>query len=142
MIRVADGDTITVLVAGKPAQVRLAGIDAPEMGQAFGQQSKQELAEALAGRNVLVETHKQDRYGRHVGRVLVDGHDAGVAQLEKGLAWHFKAYEAEQPVADRRAYAAAEQRARLERRGLWADPMPQPPWEWRKLKTPLRSAAP
>jgi len=78
-----------------------------------------------------METDKRDRYGREVGKVLVDGLDANLVQLQRGFAWHYKAFEREQPVIDRNVYADAENEARDGKRGLWADAAPVPPWEVR-----------
>ena len=83
------------------------------------------------GKTVTVDTGKTDRYGREVGKVLVDGVDANLEQLKKGLAWHYKAYEREQTPSGRRNYAAAEKDAAAARLGLWQDAEPVPPWEWR-----------
>ena len=79
-------------------------------------------------------THKVDRYGREVGKVLHDGQDVCLAQVKKGLAWHYKAYEGEQSESDRNAYAAAEDAARAGKVGLWADARPVPPWDYRRDK--------
>lgn len=133
VIRVADGDTITVLDQSKTQhKIRLAGIDAPEKGMPFGQKSKQHLSDLVARKQVFVETTKVDRYGRSVGKVIVEGIDANLAQVEAGFAWHYKAYEREQSKADRLAYGQAEMRAKGARKGLWVDREPTPPWEWRK----------
>lgn len=133
VVRVADGDTITILGSGnRQHKVRLGGIDAPEKGQPFGNASRESLSSMVAGRNITVEWHKRDRYGRLVGQVIADSHDVGLVQIERGMAWHYKAYEHEQQPGDARAYAGAEVEARAARRGLWADPKPVPPWEWRK----------
>ncbi|MDZ7654029.1 MAG: thermonuclease family protein [Burkholderiaceae bacterium] len=70
-------------------------------------------------------------HGREVCKVYVDGLDVGLEQILRGMAWHFKRYEAEQPPQDRRAYGDAEVEARSARRGLWRDAQPVPPWEWR-----------
>lgn len=132
VVRVADGDTITVLDQGHTQhKVRLAGIDAPEKKQPFGQASRRHLAILVADRTVTIETTKRDRYRREVGKVLVDGRDVNLGQVEAGLAWHYKQYAHEQSVADRQAYAAAEEAARQARRGLWSDVYPVPPWEYR-----------
>ena len=135
VIRVADGDTITVLSsANQQHKIRLMGIDAPEKGQPFGNASRESLASMVAGRNVSVEWHKRDRYGRLVGQVFADSHDVGLVQIERGMAWHYKAYEREQRPADAQAYAGAEVEAKAARRGLWADPGSVPPWEWRRAR--------
>ena len=133
VVRVADGDTITVLdQSNTQHKIRLAGIDAPEKGMPFGQKSKQHLSDLVARKLVQVETTKVDRYGRNVGKVLVDGLDANLAQVEAGFAWHYKAYEREQSVVDRQTYDKAEKLAREARKGLWLDREPVPPWEWRR----------
>ena len=81
---------------------------------------------------MVVESHKTDRYGRKVGTVFVDGHDVGLLQLERGIAWHYKAYEREQSPEDRARYAAAEADAREAKMGLWRDARPVAPWVWRR----------
>ena len=133
VIRIADGDTLTVLDAAKGQhRVRLAGIDAPERKQPFYQASRQNLARLTFGKLVAVDWHKQDRYGRLVGKVLVDGRDTGLAQVRAGFAWWFKQYAHEQSAADRARYGAAELGARASGRGLWRDGPATPPWESRR----------
>lgn len=133
VVGVSDGDTITLLDEQRVAhKVRLSGIDAPEKRQDFGQRSKHNLSAMAFGRQADVETSKVDRYGRWVGKVVVDGKDLNLRQIEAGLAWHYKAYEREQTAADRQAYAAAEDKAKRLGRGLWALPAPQPPWDFRR----------
>lgn len=88
VVSVSDGDTITVLDGNNiKHKIRLAGIDALERAQAFGQRSRESLAELVANRSVIVETNKQDRYGRYVGKVLVDGQNINVEQIRRWLAW-------------------------------------------------------
>ncbi len=77
---------------------------------------------------------KNDRYGRLVGKVLVNGRDANLAQIQAGMAWHYKEYQREQTVTDRQLYAEAESHAAMTKQGLWADPNPVPPWDWRKAR--------
>jgi endonuclease YncB( thermonuclease family) len=124
-------DTLTVLTAQRQQhRVRLSGIDAPERRQAFGQVSKQHLSDLVYDKTVTIVFHKRDRYKRILGQVLVNGADAGLDQIETGMAWHYKRYEREQSTEDRVAYARAEETARAEGRGLWRDPRPVPPWEF------------
>ena len=136
VIRVADGDTLTILI--EPIKldmpVRLAGVDAPEKHMAFGQASKQSLSDLAYGRQVLVEWNKKDKYGRIVGKVIIDGQDINIVQVQRGMAWHFKEYAKEQSEEDQAAYAQAERAASAARVGLWQDLDPIPPWTWRKLK--------
>ena len=112
--------------------MRLAGIDTPEKRQAFGQVAKDHLSSLVDGQTVTVNYDKRDHYGRIVGKVLTSGADAGLRQVEAGLAWHYKRYEQEQSDWDRTAYARAEVQARAEKRGLWRDPEPVPPWDFRR----------
>lgn len=133
VVGVSDGDSITVLDADKQQhKVRLGGIDAPEQKQAFGQASKRHLSNLVFGKAVSVETKKRDRYGRQIGKVLVDGRDANLAQVEAGLAWHYKQYAAEQSHSDRQLYSAAEESAQALRKGLWQDRSPMAPWDFRR----------
>lgn len=135
VVGVADGDTVTLLVNEHDQyKIRVSGIDAPEKKQAFGQRSKDKMSELVFGKDVVVEWHKKDRYGRTIGVVMVDGHDAGFELLCAGLAWHYKQYQRDQSQADRERYSAAEDAARAERVGLWVDDEPTPPWEWRHNK--------
>lgn len=132
VVKVTDGDTVTVLDVHKEQhKIRLAGIDAPESKQAYGEVSRKHLASLIAGQTVTVEWSKLDKYGRKVGKILYNGQDANIEQIKAGLAWHYKKYEGEQSLIDREAYAAAEREARAKRLGLWSEPNPFPPWEWR-----------
>jgi endonuclease YncB( thermonuclease family) len=144
VVGVADGDTITVLDGDKRQhKVRLAGIDAPEHGQPFGQRSKGSLSDLVFGHEVEVHWAKRDRYQRLVGTVMVGAADclpaacpknidAGLVQVSTGLAWWYRKYAREQSAADAVKYEAAEEGARSRRIGLWADRNPVPPWDWRK----------
>jgi endonuclease YncB( thermonuclease family) len=135
VVGVADGDTVTVLDAQRVQhKIRLSGIDAPEKSQPFGNRSKQSLSDLAFDKTVVVETDKRDRYGREVGKVLVSGQDVNLIQVERGMAWHYKAYASEQSANDQRLYEAAETAAKSAKRGLWRDPEPIAPWEFRKAK--------
>ena len=127
VVGVSDGDTITVLDAkNHQHKVRLAGIDAPEKSQAFGQTSKKHLSEVVFGETVVVEWQKLDRYGRVVGKVLLEGFDVCLEQIRKGMAWHYKKYSSDQQLA------AAEQSIRDHKIGLWSATNRIPPWDFRK----------
>ncbi len=135
VVGVADGDTITVLDSSNTQhKIRLSGIDAPEKKQPFGQRSKESLSDLVFDKAVTVETNKRDKYLREVGKVLVDGVDANLEQIKRGMAWHYKAYEHEQSADDRKVYAEAENEARAAGLGLWSDSVPMPPWELRHNK--------
>lgn len=134
VIGVHDGDTIKVLVDRTQHNIRFAGIDAPELHQAFGRVSRKNLASAVAGKTVSVEWHKKDRYKRLVGKVLLDGRDINLEQMKDGMAWHYVEYKKEQTPDDRVLYASSENDARTKHIGLWHDPNPMPPWEWRNAQ--------
>jgi len=136
IVGIADGDTLTLLDAGKQQhRIRLDGIDAPETGQAFGNRSKQSLSDLAYAREAEAKCAKTDRFGRRVCKVIVAGLDVGLEQIRRGMAWHFKRYEREQSEADRTAYAAAEAEAKAAKRGLWTDVHPLAPWESRATRS-------
>src|SRR5262245_25392973 len=125
VVRVSDGDTLTLLVDRKQFKVRLTEIDAPESKQAFGQRSKQSLGEMCAGQTARVQSSGRDKYGRVLGRVECAGVDANAEQVRRGMAWVFDRY-----VTDRSLYALQNE-ARAAHVGLWADKTPTAPWVWR-----------
>ena len=135
VVRVTDGDTIVVLGPGDAQyKVRLTGIDAPERGQAYGTKSKEHLSDSVAGKFVVVEYDKRDRYERILGKVLLSNEDMNLEQIRAGLAWHYKKYQNEQTLSDRKLYSDSEIEAKEAKRGLWYDPKPVPPWEYRNVK--------
>ena len=135
VVAVTDGDTIKVLDASKVQhKIRLTGIDAPELGQPFGNESRKHLASLIAGKNVRVESDKSDRYGRVLGKIWIDGIDANLEQVQAGYAWWYRYYKKQQSRSDRKAYETAEDNAKKNRLGLWADNDPISPYEWRKGK--------
>lgn len=146
VVGVSDGDTITVLDENKQQhRIRVAGIDAPEKKQAFGQRSKEHLSSLVFGREVDIVGDKRDRYGRTVAKVMVAAPnctipscprttDAGLGQVEAGLAWWYRKYAKEQTPEDQSAYEAAESASSTRGIGLWSDPYRVPPWEWRHRK--------
>jgi endonuclease YncB( thermonuclease family) len=135
VVRVADGDTITVLDSSNTQhRIRLEGIDAPESHQAFGTLSKKNLSDMVFGKDVTIVYQKTDQYGRLVGKIVLEGKDINLEQVQAGMAWHYKEYELEQSPADRELYARAEDDARAARRGLWQDADPVEPSAFRKAE--------
>ena len=133
VVRVTDGDTIVVLDADKTQhKIRLQGIDAPERRQAYGTKSKEHLSGLVAGRFMVIEFNKYDRYGRTLGKVLLSGEDINLEQVAAGLAWHYKKYQGEQSPSDRVKYSDAVLVARRLKLGLWHDANPLPPWDYRQ----------
>ena len=134
---VADGDSFWLRGAGgERVAVRVAGIDAPEKDQPHADEARDALTRLLAAPGLVVEPFKTDPYGRQVARVRAGGQDVALAMVRAGLAWHFVRYAADQTAAEREQYARAEREARAARRGLWADPHPQPPWAHRQRQRP------
>ncbi len=136
MVRyVYDGDTL-LLVARPQGQlkVRLYGIDAPETarpdrpGQPYGAVARRVLMYKLLGRVVTVEPIEQDKYGRLVGVVRLDGRDIDAEMVAEGLAWAYREY-LRAPYAA--TYLALEGNARRRRLGLWRQEHPRPPWVFR-----------
>ncbi len=126
VVSVHDGDTLRAIDQGKvERKVRLVGIDAPEIGQAFGTKARDGLAAMVKGKSVEVHADSEDRYGRTLARLVVEGQDVNRQMVLDGLAWHFTRYSNDERLA------AAEREARAAQRGLWRDPAPVPPWEWR-----------
>lgn len=127
VVAISDGDTLTVLDGEKEQhKIRLAGIDAPEKGQPFGTKARQALADKVFGQTVRVEVIDVDRYKREVGRIFLDKRFINEEMVRDGFAWRYTQYD---KPGD---FTAAEADAREHRRGLWVDPDPVPPWEWRK----------
>lgn len=126
VVKVTDGDTITVLVDRAQRRIRLSEIDAPERSQPFGNRARQALAGLVANRVVVVEVTDTDRYGRLIGRITVDVEDVNRQMVVNGFAWVYRQYMTD------RSLLEDEARARDGGVGLWSDPHPVPPWEWRR----------
>jgi len=126
VVGVHDGDTITLLLAGnQQLKIRLAQIDAPENSQAFGQRSKQSLSELVFNKTIHVKKETIDKYGRTVGTLFIDGFDVNREQIKRGMAWAYRKYLHDQSLLQ------VEKAARQAKVGLWTDPNPMPPWEYR-----------
>ena len=137
--RVKDGDTVRLrLLDGGKADLRLAGIDAPEKAQPFGRAAGRRLAALCLGKTAEADWRDTDRFERPVGRLFCDGRDVGRVLIAEGLAWHFRRYARTQPLDERTGDSAAEAAAREAMVGLWAEPDPVPPGEWRKAEKAAR----
>ncbi|EMO1313865.1 thermonuclease family protein [Escherichia coli] len=129
VVGVIDGDTLDVLVDKRPVRVRLAQIDAPEKRQAFGTRARQALSSLTYRQDVTVIEAGPDRYGRTVGTVYVGAVNVNNELVRQGMAWAYRRYVTEPAVIQ------IEAEARREKRGLWADHAPVPPWEFRRERT-------
>jgi len=126
VVSVADGDTLRAVDDSKAEhRIRLAGIDAPERGQPFGNVARERLAELTLRKVVRVNVHSHDQYGRLVADIEAAGQGVNKRMVADGMAWHYARYSKDAGLA------AAEREARAARRGLWADKAPVAPWEWR-----------
>ena len=142
VIAVLDGDTVLIVREGnaahhgKPAKLRLANIDAPEKPQAFGPQSRASLLEMAGKKQVQIETQAVDQYGRLVGLISIDGRSINQEQVRRGMAWEYSYRHTDE------TYIALQSEAQQARRGLWAQPGPQAPWQWRKLHPSTKPVVP
>jgi len=128
VVGVADGDTISVMHNGRLEKIRLSGIDCPEMGQAFGKDAKEYAASLCLNKVVSAKTFGQDRYGRTIGDIrLPDGRVLNRELVKAGWAWWYRQYARNDSVLEK-----LERDARNSHSGLWSDPYPMPPWQFRQ----------
>src|SRR5262245_34908035 len=132
VVSVLEGDTIEVLHNMHPERVRLSGIDCPEKGQAYGNNAKQAASALVFGRDVILQTHGQDKYNCTLADAfLQDGTHVNHTLVKDGWCWWYRKYAPGDTELEK-----LEKNAREARKGLWADPHPVPPWEWRRLRMP------
>jgi endonuclease YncB( thermonuclease family) len=129
IVSVTDGDTVKVLHDGQQVKVRLYGIDTPEKKQAFGQAAKSQMQALTTSKKIDIEPVDVDRYGRTVGIVRADGVVVNGEMVKAGYAWVYEQYCKHQECQEWKTWQSEAQR---NRRGLWQDSAPVPPWEWRK----------
>ncbi|UCG11532.1 MAG: thermonuclease family protein [Deltaproteobacteria bacterium] len=131
VVGISDGDTIRVLRDQEHVKIRLYGIDAPEKGQAYGKKAKQFTSKMVFGKVVEVEVMDHDRYGQTVALVAVNKQILNEELLKAGYAWVYYQYCQEMIC---HAWADYQFAAKLDKRGLWRDPAPIPPWEFGRKK--------
>lgn len=142
VVKVADGDTITVDSAGTKVKVRLYGIDAPETekvnrgtgrvtipGQPFGEEAFHALESKVSGQTVRLEILDIDKYRRSVSLVWQGERNVNQEMVAEGWAWAYRKYLDSEYASE---YLGTEEQARAAKRGLWQQGNPQPPWEFRK----------
>jgi micrococcal nuclease len=128
VVAVLDGDTIEVLHNARAERIRLNGIDCPEKGQAYGKRAKQAASELVFRKEVTLRTFGKDKYGRTIADVLLpDQTNVNHTLVKDGWCWWYQKYAPGNVILEE-----LERRARGSALGLWADPHPVPPWEWRK----------
>lgn len=133
VVGVSDGDTLTARCGSagsyEEVKVRISAIDAPEKRQAYGAKAKEALSDLCFQTEARIREVDRDRYGRTVADVECRGQDAGRHMVSTGMAWTYDRY------AKGHGYLyPLQDAARTSRRGLWADPAPVPPWEFRKAR--------
>jgi endonuclease YncB( thermonuclease family) len=134
VVSVLDGDTIEVLHNHRPERIRLNGIDCPEKGQAFGHKAKEAASALVFAKEVTLQTYGKDKYGRTIADVILpNGKNVNHSLVKDGWCWWYRKYAPGDTVLE-----GLEKEAREARKGLWADPQPVPPWEWRKLSRAFR----
>ena len=128
VIGIKDGDTVVVLDSlNHQTTLRLAEVDCPEKSQPFGTKAKQFTSDQIYRKEIKYVVTDIDRYGRSIAMIYYDNNKYLPAELIKnGLAWHYKRYSTSIELAN------FENFARLHKVGLWIDPNPIEPWEWRK----------
>ena len=130
IVGVWDGDTIKVTHNGKVEKIRLYGIDCPEKAQPFGTKAKQSTSAIVFGKDVTIMEHGHDKYTRTLAEVLLpDGMNLNQELVKQGWCWWYRQYAPGDTVLE-----GLERDAREGRTGLWVDPQPVPPWEWRKRR--------
>ncbi|MBE4949848.1 thermonuclease family protein [Chryseobacterium culicis] len=135
VIKISDGDTITLLLKGnQQKKLRLAEVDCPESGQAFGKNAKQFTAAQVFGKTVSFVETNTDRYGRSVAKVYYDGGKYLSRELIKaGMGWWYFSYSKDASLGK------IQENAKLKKAGLWQDKNAVAPWEYRKMKQELRN---
>jgi len=123
VVGIIDGDTIEVLHHQRAERIRLSGIDCPEKGQAYGQKAKHAVADIAFGKDVMLQTHGKDKYGRTLADVrLLDGTHVNHKLVEDGWCWWYRKYAPRNRELER-----LEKTARAAKKGLWVDPVQVPP---------------
>lgn len=125
--QVVDGDSLKVTFgADIPVSIRLASIDAPELGQHYGFEAKENLERRLAQHPPEMTFEENDKYGRKVCTILVDGKNLNLQLVEEGFAWA----SPEAGASFHNAQRSAQERSV----GLWSRSDPTAPWDWRAAK--------
>lgn len=133
VVRIVDGDSIAVELDAGPQQVRLHGIDSPELRQPFGREATAALARILRpGQDVELQPVEHDRYDRMVAVVYAGDVNVNEVLIADGFAWAYRAYLGQ--VEGDQHYCELEARARYSGDGLWSQPRELwvAPWIYRQ----------
>ena len=129
VLKVGDGDTITIQMDGEKKKIRLYGIDTPEINQSFGTEAKQFLSDQILNKEVEIEVKDTDRYKRLVAIVYLNNKSMNELLLKEGWAWWYEAYAKKEY-----KYKELQEEAQKRKRGMWRNKGNIPPWEFRKLR--------
>jgi micrococcal nuclease len=133
VVTVHEGDRLTIRHDGRSEIIYLQDVDCPALKQPHGKQAKHAIAAYVGNRDVVVRSLKRDRHGRATAEIfLQDGRNVGHELVKEGLAW-LRPNRAQDQSLDE-----VEQLARAEKKGLWSEPNPVPPWEWKLPKNTSR----
>jgi endonuclease YncB( thermonuclease family) len=134
VVSVLDADILEVLYNQHPERIRLNGIDCPEKGQPYGKHAKHAALELAFGKKVTVQTSGKDKYKRTLGVIILpDERNLNQELVKQGWCWWYRKYAPENRELER-----LETEAREAKKGLWVDPQPVPPWEWRRASKRYR----
>ena len=130
VIKVYDGDTITMLVDGEKEKIRFYGIDSPEKNQSYGIESRDFVRSKIMDKKVKVKVVNTDRYGRKIGKIYYDNNRyLNLECVRTGNAWWYEYY-----ASNEEDLKLAQEQAKRSRKGLWKEKNPVNPYEWRKKK--------
>jgi endonuclease YncB( thermonuclease family) len=121
---VHDGDTVSADCGGTRIKVRMVGIDAPELKQKHGRESRQALADLVFQKKVNLKTQSRDKYGRTIAEVFMNGESVNAWMVKSGYAWVYEA-------RPRRDWLPLQESAKAAAIGLWQEPRPVAPWKFR-----------
>lgn len=131
VLRVLDGDTVEVRFNNPPQgiknieRIRLSEIDAPESNQNWGSESTQALHSQINNQKVAIAFDTKDDYGRIIGTIFKDNININYWMVKEGQAWQYKRF------SDSKILAGLEKNARSKQIGLWSQPKPIEPWNFR-----------
>ena len=131
LVRIVDGDSAIIRYGGQTLHVRIVGIDAPEKGQPYADESRDRFVAFLKSPTARIEILKRDIFRRWLVRIEVNGEDLGETMVRDGNAWFFRRYQSDLSPDMRRSYDRAEREAQAKKRGLWQDSEPVAPWDYR-----------
>jgi micrococcal nuclease len=133
VVTVHEGDRVTIRYDGRTETIHLQDIDCPELKQPHGKQAKHAMAAYVGNRDVVVRSLKRNRQGLTTAEIfLQDGRNVGHELVKEGLAW------LPPDTAQGQSLGEVELLARAEKKGLWSEPNPVPPWKWKLPKNTSR----